>query len=69
MCIFCNRKCELPLHGKDVKHNCDTVGHQMRVFKGGHFIRENRFYPSLNTCDFIDPETCIFIDGVKNKWQ
>lgn len=41
----------------------------MRVFRGGHFIRKNGLYPSLNTCDFINPKTCIFIDGVKNNWE
>jgi hypothetical protein len=69
--MFCGRKCELPQLGHEgKKHSCDTVGHQMRVFRGGHFQgKTGKNFPSLMTCDMIDPNTPIFIDGTKNSWR
>lgn len=42
----------------------------MRVFRGGHFQgKTGKNFPSLMTCDMIDPNTPIFIDGTKNSWR
>jgi len=46
------------------------VGHQMRVFAGGYFTNKKQLkLPSLRTCDMIDPENYIIIDGNKFKWK
>ena len=39
----------------------------MRVFAGGHFIKKewgkDVKYPSLHTCDIIDPKSPVIING------
>ena len=46
------------------------MGHQMRVFGGGHYYgKSGNIFPSLNTCNLINPNTKIFVDNIKNTWQ
>lgn len=45
-------------------HNCDTVGHQPRVFRGGHFTNwRGEKKPSLNMCDMIETATRVKVNG------
>ena len=55
-CLYCNRKCELLPHNiEETKHSCDNVGHQLRVFAGGHYVnKKGNKFPSLGTCDTIN---------------
>lgn len=42
----------------------------MRVFSGGHFINtRGKSIPSLFTCDIIDPQTKIMVDGKMFFWH
>ena len=59
LCKFCGRKCELKPHNQDQQHNCDRLGHQMRVFGSGIIEGPNGKYPSLKVCDEIDSDHVI----------
>ena len=51
-------------------HSCEIMGHQMRVFAGGHFKSENgKVYPSLRTCDMINPYSKVNIDDSNFIWK
>ena len=54
LCNFCRRKCELKPHNQDQLHNCDRLGHQMRVFGSGCLENSSGTYPSLKVCDEIE---------------
>jgi hypothetical protein len=42
----------------------------MRIFAGGHFINlRNKKIPSLFTCDIIDPNTKIMLNGKTFFWR
>jgi hypothetical protein len=42
----------------------------MRVFAGGHFVNtRSKKIPSLFTCDIIDPNTKIMVDGKMFFWK
>jgi hypothetical protein len=42
----------------------------MRVFASGHFVNtRGKKIPSLFTCDIIDPNTEIMVDGNKFFWK
>jgi hypothetical protein len=41
----------------------------MRVFKGGRYtMKSGKNYPSLSTCNFIKPNTNMYVDNLKNTW-
>jgi len=65
-CILCGRKCERSPHdmNEQYSHNCDTVGHQPRVFKGGHFVNwRGEKKPSHNMCDMIEKNKKVKMNG------
>jgi hypothetical protein len=41
----------------------------MRVFADGHFIKGIKKYPSLRTCDIIEENADILLNGKQFKWK
>jgi len=41
----------------------------MLVFKGKYYtMKSGKKYPSLSICNFIKPNTNMYIDKLKNTW-
>ena len=60
-------------HPETTKHHCDSRGHQMRIFGGGHLNGSNGKYPSTKVCDEIEGKSVIMVEraGIKEKalWE
>ena len=41
----------------------------MRVFADGHYIKGKKKYPSLRTCDIIEENADILLNGKQFKWK
>lgn len=70
-CPFCGRKCELEAGHSTltIKHNCDNVGHQLRIYKGGTWSnKDGDQYPSMSTCDMLRQDKPVNLDGVRMLW-
>lgn len=70
-CPFCGRKCQETQHQAVVlKHNCDKVGHQLRIYRGGTYSnQEGDLYPSLSACDMLRQDKPLNLQGVRMLWQ
>ena len=68
ICKFCKKRCEDSGENDNHEHHSHDTGHQPRIFAGGYLERKNGIkIASKITCNLVDPQREVLIDGEKKK--
>ena len=69
-CKFCKKWCDHCDINEDHKHHANCMGHQPRIFAGAYVQKNDRTkIASKITCDLVDQQREVMINGVPRKWQ